>query len=411
MHPNQLIKYLGEPGTGEPVELAVTETSNGVPYRGWLLNSKGETVGRLVDFKYDFVHFETPPTKEDFKLIVSKETAPQKKSVFIDPHDPRFQYIGEWHDIGDYMRVAFGGASDTSVSIRSKANRVDILLHSHQWSGIAAIFVNGRIHETIDLYANDNPLTCHIQVEKPENLDEMTILVRQLGIKNNLSNDGQLIIEGAVEHLDELEMPEYKALGEVNHGGGQFLEAFYEYLKELPADAVVLDVGGGKRQLNDERYINLEYSQYDEANLFGDAQVLPFKSNSVDLIYCSGVLEHVPDILKSAREIHRVLKTGGRALVLIPFIQPLHNEPQHFFNATPFGVEYAFSQFTNKTIICGGDPFGNFKWIFELAHFDKLAEPEEWQELLRLTEKLSKQITPDRLKYVAPLTYLNAVKD
>jgi ubiquinone/menaquinone biosynthesis C-methylase UbiE len=49
----------------------------------------------------------------------------------------------------------------------------------------------------------------------------------------------------------------------------------------------------------------------------GDARFLPLGSNSVDLVYSSGVLHHSPDIFKSISEIHRVLKPGGVAYVML----------------------------------------------------------------------------------------------
>ena len=40
--------------------------------------------------------------------------------------------------------------------------------------------------------------------------------------------------------------------------------------------------------------------------------------NSFDLIYCSHVLEHVHDDHAAMREMFRVLKPGGRALIMVP---------------------------------------------------------------------------------------------
>ena len=50
-----------------------------------------------------------------------------------------------------------------------------------------------------------------------------------------------------------------------------------------------------------------------------DLAAAPFADGSFDLVICSHVLEHIPDDRKAMSEILRVLKPGGRALLLVPF--------------------------------------------------------------------------------------------
>lgn len=47
---------------------------------------------------------------------------------------------------------------------------------------------------------------------------------------------------------------------------------------------------------------------------------IPFESESIDLITCFGVLHHIPNVSTVIRELHRVLKPGGYALVREPII-------------------------------------------------------------------------------------------
>ena len=49
----------------------------------------------------------------------------------------------------------------------------------------------------------------------------------------------------------------------------------------------------------------------------GDAENLHFSDESFDIVYSHGVLHHTPDIQSAVREIHRVLKPGGRAIVML----------------------------------------------------------------------------------------------
>jgi len=48
-----------------------------------------------------------------------------------------------------------------------------------------------------------------------------------------------------------------------------------------------------------------------------DARYLPFAEDSYDLVYSSGVLHHSPNIEKSISEIHRILKPGGHAYIML----------------------------------------------------------------------------------------------
>ena len=46
---------------------------------------------------------------------------------------------------------------------------------------------------------------------------------------------------------------------------------------------------------------------------------LPLEHGSVDLVWCSEVLEHVPDTAHLLLEVRRVLRSGGRLLVTVPY--------------------------------------------------------------------------------------------
>lgn len=48
-----------------------------------------------------------------------------------------------------------------------------------------------------------------------------------------------------------------------------------------------------------------------------DAEKLPFRDQSFDVVYSNGVLHHTPDTGGAVREIHRVLRPGGLARVML----------------------------------------------------------------------------------------------
>ncbi len=54
------------------------------------------------------------------------------------------------------------------------------------------------------------------------------------------------------------------------------------------------------------------------ADVKADICDLPFEKESFDLILCNHVLEHILDDFKAMKEIHRVLKYGGKAILQVP---------------------------------------------------------------------------------------------
>ena len=56
--------------------------------------------------------------------------------------------------------------------------------------------------------------------------------------------------------------------------------------------------------------------------LKGSAYSLPFPNNSFDLVICSEVLEHLHEYNDAIKEIHRVLKPGGKFYASVPASWP-----------------------------------------------------------------------------------------
>jgi ubiquinone/menaquinone biosynthesis C-methylase UbiE len=71
-----------------------------------------------------------------------------------------------------------------------------------------------------------------------------------------------------------------------------------------------------------EAAVELARKRFEISNLPGkfqtaDAENLEFADESFDLVYSHGVLHHTPDTAGAIREIHRVLRPGGRAIVML----------------------------------------------------------------------------------------------
>ena len=91
--------------------------------------------------------------------------------------------------------------------------------------------------------------------------------------------------------------------------------------------------------------IELEHKIFRHTDVVGDAHALPFRDGVFDRVFAFNVFEHLRDPAAAAGEINRVLKPGGALAIHTAFLQPLHEAPHHFFNATEFGVREWFRDF------------------------------------------------------------------
>jgi SAM-dependent methyltransferase len=92
-------------------------------------------------------------------------------------------------------------------------------------------------------------------------------------------------------------------------GAGRFLAA----LREAGADPVGVELAAAAAERARENVPGMD------VRLVGEDGSLPLGHGEVDLVWCSEVLEHVPDVGHALLEIRRVLRRGGRVLITVPF--------------------------------------------------------------------------------------------
>jgi SAM-dependent methyltransferase len=81
--------------------------------------------------------------------------------------------------------------------------------------------------------------------------------------------------------------------------------------------------------------------------LRADIRDLPFADASFDVAYTMGTIEHIAEYRQALRELHRVLRPGGRAIVGVPhrwnlFLRPLLVTLLEAFDAYPYAPEKSF---------------------------------------------------------------------
>jgi SAM-dependent methyltransferase len=133
-------------------------------------------------------------------------------------------------------------------------------------------------------------------------------------------------------------------------------------------DGMVLDCGSGKRDIYYENVVNFEIVAYDTTDVRGVGEVLPFKNASFDAVLSLAVLEHVKDPFRCAREIIRVMKPGAELMCCVPFLQPMHGYPHHYYNMTERGIRNLFEPdivVTRHEVYSSVLPIFSLTWIVQ----------------------------------------------
>lgn len=104
---------------------------------------------------------------------------------------------------------------------------------------------------------------------------------------------------------------------------------FFGYFgREIDEKFVIADIGSGISAVTPIKkktiFIELEKEAVEFLKntglnaIQGDITNLPLRKEAVDIALCSEVLEHVKDYEKALKEISRVLKKGGGAIITVP---------------------------------------------------------------------------------------------
>lgn len=117
----------------------------------------------------------------------------------------------------------------------------------------------------------------------------------------------------------------------------------------LPAyiHGTVLDAGAGSLAAKyllkryTRQYISMDVeARHLEVDRIDDIQTLSsFENESLDVIYSAQVLEHVPRPWLAFAQFNRVLKSGGYAVITVPHMAGLHEEPYDFYRFTPHSLK------------------------------------------------------------------------
>ena len=178
----------------------------------------------------------------------------------------------------------------------------------------------------------------------------------------------------------------------------------------LPAGARLLDIGcgtGGSAQVlarhgeatgldRELRSFRLSMDRPYTHRVVSGAETLPFADASFDAVVALDVIEHLDDDLGAAREIRRILKPGGAAVIFVPAFAILwgHNDV----------ISHHRRRYTRKTLQAVLTAAG-----FELTHLGYFNLLLFLPMLgVRLLERVLPKVT-SRIEYEQKPTRLNAL--
>jgi SAM-dependent methyltransferase len=141
-----------------------------------------------------------------------------------------------------------------------------------------------------------------------------------------------------------------------------------------------------------------------------NAAPLPFHEASFDTILLSDVLEHIAEPNQLLAELRRILTPGGKLLIGVPFLYPIHEQPYDHFRYTNFQLEYFARKldFQVQSLAVVGGP------LDVLADFSCKILGGAWRPLARLSYgawllgRMSKAVRlgNNRAAWKMPLAYM-----
>lgn len=127
-------------------------------------------------------------------------------------------------------------------------------------------------------------------------------------------------------------------------------DAARQFAAGLGRESLVLDAGAGEAQYGPLfagcRYVAVDLGigdagwSYASLDTLADLAQLPFRTGAFDAAVNIVTLEHVREPAQVIAEIARVLRPGGRLLLVTPLEWEEHQQPHDYFRYTRYGLRY-----------------------------------------------------------------------
>lgn len=115
---------------------------------------------------------------------------------------------------------------------------------------------------------------------------------------------------------------------------------YFEMIRNASVDGPILEIGGGSGNFKEflPESISLDVVPLPWLDIIAYAQMLPFKKESVGNIVMVDVLHHIENPSGFFKEAERILKHGGRIILIEPAITPVSWIFLHLFHLEPIDM-------------------------------------------------------------------------
>jgi SAM-dependent methyltransferase len=160
--------------------------------------------------------------------------------------------------------------------------------------------------------------------------------------------------------------------------------AVRSFARSLQNDSRILDVGCGNKPYRNSfktpHYTGIDIpggghtDEEKRADKYYDGSSIPYPDSTFDALICTQVLEHAdkPEILIT--EFHRVLNSGGKLLITMPFIYPEHEQPHDYRRYTRFELQRILkkSNFQDIRIMPSSGAFATIAQLLSIKIFESI---------------------------------------
>lgn len=136
----------------------------------------------------------------------------------------------------------------------------------------------------------------------------------------------------------------------------EFLDPQFELIEpglkvlQVGSDGEVCEKLINQSEIKGFEVITMDIVEYKDPDILGDICTLALGEEVYDIIVCSEVIEHLHSPHLAVENMYKALKKGGKLIVTIPFMFPIHADPYDFVRYTKAGLKNLLKMFESVEV-------------------------------------------------------------